>query len=94
MAFAFLIGLLPNPWLTPDILRMQTVDTTMPAGELGLSDLGVSESVPMEDRADRYLMRFRKISQFVEEREVVHVLGHLRLALVRAQARVPARADR
>jgi|EP00908_Phaeocystis_cordata_P014247 NADH dehydrogenase (ubiquinone) 1 alpha subcomplex subunit 9 len=71
MAMAAGVQLLPNPWLTPDQLRMQTVDTTMPAGELGLSDLGVSESVPMEDRADRYLMRFRKISQFVEEREVV-----------------------
>jgi NADH dehydrogenase (ubiquinone) 1 alpha subcomplex subunit 9 len=71
MAFAFLIGLLPNPWLTPDILRMQTVDTTMPAGALGLKDLGVEEPVNMEDRADRYLIRFRKPSMFQDENEIV-----------------------
>jgi len=71
MAFAFLIGLLPNPWLTPDILRMQTVDTTMPAGALGLKDLGVEEPVNMEDRADRYLIRFRKPSMFQDEGEIV-----------------------
>ena len=71
MAFGFLIGLLPNPWLTPDILRMQTVDTTMPAGVLGLKDLGVEESVNMEDRADRYLIRFRKPSMFQDDGEIV-----------------------
>jgi len=71
MAFGFLIGLLPNPWLTPDILRMQTVDTTMPAGVLGLKDLGVEEPVNMEDRADRYLIRFRKPSMFQDDGEIV-----------------------
>ena len=70
-AVGFLIGLLPNPWLTPDILRMQTVDTTMPAGALGLKDLGVEEPVNMEDRADRYLIRFRKPSMFQDEGEIV-----------------------
>ena len=71
MAMAAGVQLLPNPWLTPDQLRMQTVDTTMPEDSLGAADLGVTEPVNMEDRADRYLCRFRKISQFQEEREII-----------------------
>lgn len=71
MAFATAISILPNPWLTPDQLRMQTVDTTMPADALGLTDLGVPEPVNMEDRADRYLIRFKKPSMFEDEGEIV-----------------------
>ena len=66
MAFAAGISILPNPWLTPDQLRMQTVDTTMPADSLGMADLGV-EPVAMEDRADRYLIRFKKPSMFQDD---------------------------
>ena len=71
MAFATAISILPNPWLTPDQLKMQTVDTTMPADVLGIKDLGVDEPVNMEDRADRYLIRFKKPSMFEDEGEIV-----------------------
>ena len=71
MAFATAISILPNPWLTPDQLKMQTVDTTMPADVLGIKDLGVEEPVNMEDRADRYLIRFKKPSMFEDEGEIV-----------------------
>jgi len=71
MAFATAISILPNPWLTPDQLKMQTVDTTMPTDVLGIKDLGVEEPVNMEDRADRYLIRFKKPSMFEDEGEIV-----------------------
>jgi uncharacterized protein YbjT (DUF2867 family) len=71
MAFATAISILPNPWLTPDILKMQTVETTMPADVLGIKDLGVEEPVNMEDRADRYLIRFKKPSMFEDDKEII-----------------------
>jgi NADH dehydrogenase (ubiquinone) 1 alpha subcomplex subunit 9 len=71
MALATGVSILPNPWLTPDQLRMQTVDTTMPADTLGLADLGVPEPVAMEDRADRYLIRFKKPSMFQDGGEII-----------------------
>ena len=71
MAFATAISILPNPWLTPDQLKMQTVDTTMPSDVLGIKDLGVEEPVNMEDRADRYLIRFKKPSMFEDDKEII-----------------------
>ena len=51
--------------------RSATHRIDAPAGALGLKDLGVEEPVNMEDRADRYLIRFRKPSMFQDEGEIV-----------------------
>jgi NADH dehydrogenase (ubiquinone) 1 alpha subcomplex subunit 9 len=71
IAMASVLQLSPNAWLTVDGLRMQTVDTTMPPDAPGLAELGVTEPVTIEDRADRYLMRFKKQSHFQEEDTIV-----------------------
>ena len=65
-------GMLPNPWISLDGLRRQSVDLVMPEGASGFEDLGINKLTAVEDVAERYLVRFRKMSVFVEEGEVVN----------------------
>ena len=70
MALAFGVQQLPDPWLTCDALRRESVDLVMPDGAPGLAALGVAAPVAIEDVAERYLMRFKKnVSHFVDEEE-------------------------
>ena len=73
MAMAFGVQNLPDAWLTCDQLRMQSVETTMPAGEPGLEELGITDPGHIEDIAERYLMRFKKQSHFqdLEEKKII-----------------------
>jgi len=71
MAMAFGVQNLPDAWLTCDQLRMQSVDTTMPAGAPGLAELGIAEPGSIEDIAERYLMRFKKQSHFQDEKTII-----------------------
>jgi NADH dehydrogenase (ubiquinone) 1 alpha subcomplex subunit 9 len=66
MALGFGIQQLPDAWMTVDDLRLQSTDVVMPAGELGLADLGITSPSTMEDIGERYLVRFRKSSAFIE----------------------------
>jgi len=70
--FAYAMGQMPGPWMTVDGLRRQSVDLCMPEGALGFADLGIDDLVVMEEVAERYLMRFRKSSMFVDEDTVVN----------------------
>lgn len=64
-------SLLPNPWLSSEMMKRQSVDLVLPAGaDNGLAELGV-DPTPMEDIAERYLVRFRKSSMFIDEDEIV-----------------------
>ena len=71
MAMAYGIQLLPDPWLTVDGLKMQSVETTMPAGSPGLAELGVEDPKTIEDLAERYLLRFKKRSHFQEDDTII-----------------------
>lgn len=62
--------MIPNPWMTLDGMRRTTVDIVQPSGTLGFEELGMRPT-PMEDIADRYLVRFRKTSLFVEDGAVI-----------------------
>lgn len=72
MAIAYGTQLIPDPWLTVDGLKLQGVETTQPAGAPGLAELGVTEPVPIEDVAERYLLRFKKQSHFEDDGKVIH----------------------
>ena len=65
--------LVPNPWMTAEGMQRTSVDLLMPAGAPGFDELGISESElsSLEDIGERYLIRFRKMSQFVDNDEVV-----------------------
>lgn len=65
-------GMLPNPWISLDGLRRQSVDLVMPEGASGFEDLGINKLTAVEEVAERYLVRFRKMSVFVEEGEVIN----------------------
>jgi NADH dehydrogenase len=69
-AMASAMSLIPNPWMTLDGVRRTTVDICKPEGTPGFEELGITPT-PMEDIADRYLVRFRKTSLFVEDGAVI-----------------------
>jgi NADH dehydrogenase (ubiquinone) 1 alpha subcomplex subunit 9 len=66
-SIAFGLQQIPNPWMTADAMRRTSVDLTMPEGALGLSDLGVTSPMVLEDIALRYLVRFRQMSYMVDD---------------------------
>ena len=69
MAMATAIQVLPDPWLTVDDLRFKSVDLLqedMP----GLAELGI-KATPLEDIAERYIMRLRRKSFFVDDKTIV-----------------------
>ena len=71
-AFAYGMQQIPNSWYTLDGLRRQSVDLVMPPDALGFDELGISKLTAIEDVAERYLVRFRKMSMFVDDNEVVN----------------------
>jgi len=71
MGIAYGTQLIPDPWLTVDMLKMQSIATTMPEGAPGLAELGVEEPGLIEDIAERYLLRFKKLSHFIKDDEVI-----------------------
>jgi hypothetical protein len=66
-AFSFL----PNPWLSADGMRRQSVDIVQPEGSPGFEELGITDLSSVEDIAERYLVRFRKMSMFIDDDTVV-----------------------
>lgn len=69
LAGAYLAGLIPAPWMWPDLIRYEAIDTTLekePAGTLRASDLGVHVLGDMEEVATRYLMMYSKRDPFVD----------------------------
>lgn len=71
-AFAYGMQQIPNPWYSLDALKRQSVDLVQPEGALGFDELGISKLTAIEDVAERYLVRFRKMSMFVDDGEVVN----------------------
>ena len=58
--------------MTLDGMRRQSVDLIMPEGALGFNDLGIDTKLTaIEDVAERWLVRFRKMSVFVEDGEII-----------------------
>jgi uncharacterized protein YbjT (DUF2867 family) len=57
------LGLLPNPLLTLDQVRMLETDNVVSQGALGLRDLGITPTAA-EAIVPSYLWRFRKAGQF------------------------------
>jgi len=70
-AVAYGFQQLPNPWLTLDQYRRQSVDLVQADGSLGFEELGITDLSTVEDIAERYLVRFRKMSMFIDNDEVV-----------------------
>lgn len=69
-ATATAMGMIPNPWLSVDMdVRRKGSDVIMPAGAPGFEEVGITETMVMEDLAERYLVRFRQMSEFVDEDE-------------------------
>ena len=65
-------SLFPNPWMSAEMMKRQSVDLTLPAGSVnGFEELGIDDISSMEDIADRYLVRFKKSSAFVDDDDVV-----------------------
>ena len=66
-------SLLPNPWLSAEGMKRLSYDNVLPAGAVdGFAELGIDDISSMEDIAERYLVRFRKSSMFIDdESEVV-----------------------
>jgi len=71
MAYATAMGMIPGSWLSADMVRQQTTTVTMPAVAAGFEELGMTEIYDVEEIAPRYLVRFRQMSEFVDEDEVV-----------------------
>jgi len=72
-AVGFGMQQIPAPWMTLDGMRRQSVDLVMPEGAPGFADLGMTKKLTaIEEIAERYLVRFRKMSVFVEEGEVIN----------------------
>ncbi|HEX9158860.1 MAG TPA: complex I NDUFA9 subunit family protein, partial [Rhizomicrobium sp.] len=63
MVKAAFLGLLPNPLLTRDQVRLLGYDNVVTAGALGFADLGI-EPEPVEAIIPSYLWRFRREGQF------------------------------
>ena len=70
--FAYAMQQIPGPWMTLDGFRRQSVDLVQPANVMGFDELGMSKLTSIEEVAERYLVRFRKMSVFVEDGEVVN----------------------
>ncbi|HEY1629888.1 MAG TPA: complex I NDUFA9 subunit family protein [Rhizomicrobium sp.] len=62
---AAFLGMLPNPLLTMDQVRLLKHDTTVSSGALGFKDLGI-EPDALEAVAPAYLWRFRAKGQYDE----------------------------
>jgi len=60
---AFFLGLLPNPPITPDQLKMLKVDNVVSDDALGLSDLGITPTL-LEAILPTYLHQYRPKGQF------------------------------
>ncbi|MDG1438022.1 MAG: complex I NDUFA9 subunit family protein [Emcibacteraceae bacterium] len=60
---AFFLGMLPNPVVTMDQLRLLEKDNVVSDGASGLSDLGVS-ATPPEAVIPNYLVHYRPMGQF------------------------------
>lgn len=71
MAVAYAFQNIPNPWMSVDVMRRQSVDLVMPQGAPGFAELGMTDLVVMEDVAERYLVRFRQMSSMVNDDETV-----------------------
>jgi len=69
-AMAFAMQQLPDAWMTVDGLKLQGCNIVSPDGKTGFEEMGLVPTA-MEDLVDRYLVRFRKKSLFVDENEVV-----------------------
>jgi len=65
-ALAFAVQQLPDPWLTVDGLRYQGSDVVRLGGGTGFEGLGI-RATPMEDIAERYLVRFRKNHLLIDD---------------------------
>ena len=68
-ATAAAMGVIPNPWMSLDMdVRRKASDVVMPPGAASFEEVGMAASdlMVMEDLADRYLLRFRKMSEFVD----------------------------
>ena len=61
----FFLGLLPNPPITLDQLRMLQSDNVVSKGSKGLSDLGITPT-PVETVLPTYLHQYRPKGQFAE----------------------------
>jgi len=70
--FALAMQQVPNPWFTLDGLRRQSVDLCATPGAMDFDELGISHLTAVEDVAERYLLRFREMSHFVDDGEVVN----------------------
>ena len=71
-AFAYGMQQIPGSWYTLDGLRRQSVDLVATEGTLGFEELGMTKLTTIEEVGDRYLVRFRKMSMFVDDGEVVN----------------------
>lgn len=70
---AFAMQQIPAPWMTVDEMRRKSVDLVKPEGAMGFEELGITKKLTaIEDVAERYLIRFREMSHFVEDGEVVN----------------------
>jgi len=63
---AFGVQQLPDAWLTCDMLRRESVDIVREGGGTGFEGLGITPE-EMEEIGERYLIRFRKTSMFIDE---------------------------
>jgi NADH dehydrogenase len=59
MVQATFLGLLPNPMLTRDQVKLLQIDNVVAAGAKGLADLGVA-ATPVDGIVPSYLTRFRR----------------------------------
>lgn len=57
-ALSSVLGMIPKPFLTRDMVSMQLSDLSAPADLPGLRELGI-EPTPMEEVTEYYLKRFR-----------------------------------
>mmetsp|Transcript_44366 Transcript_44366/g.88682 ORF Transcript_44366/g.88682 Transcript_44366/m.88682 type:complete len:343 (-) Transcript_44366:409-1437(-) len=72
-AFGYAMQQIPAPWMTLDGMRRQSVDIVKPEGTMGFEELGITNKLSsIEEVAERYLVRFRKMSVFVEEGEIIN----------------------
>jgi len=69
--FAFAFQQLPGAWLNLDGFKRQSVDLLQAEGSMGFAELGMDDLTPMEEVAERYLVRFRKASMFIDDTEEV-----------------------
>lgn len=73
VGYAVALGMqqLPNPWITVDGFRRQSVDLVTDETALGFADIGMTDLTAMEDVGERYLTRFRKMSVMIEDDEII-----------------------